>query len=187
MARGLHIFVALFASIVAANAALSPFAIALLEGLGKGAPPPKDSLLSFVPPALKSLLPDAVKEQLAQLDTSDLLAVKQIAKKYPIYDDLQQVLNELEDKSPVLAKLVKKALGLGKSKLAEILAELIPESKSFFKDLGEQGKAALKKVVETYENLSDEAKENLKDTFPLAAKVLEDPTFQKVANKVIYS
>ncbi|KAH7700904.1 FAR-1 protein [Aphelenchoides avenae] len=177
MARAILAFVALFAFAVAANAAKTPFLYR----------PPNESLLNFVPPALAALLPASVKAELALLDKSDLLSVKQIAKKYAIYDDLQQVLNELEAKSPALARLVKKALGLGKGKLAEILAALKPESKSFFKDLAGQGKAALKKVVETYENLSAEAKLNLKVTFPLAAVVLEDPTVQKVANKIIYS
>ncbi|KAH7703549.1 hypothetical protein AAVH_29277 [Aphelenchoides avenae] len=81
MARALHVFVALFAFAVAANEAARP--IVVLR-------PPKESLLNFVPPALAALLPASVKAELALLDKSDLLAVKQIAKKYAIYDDLQQ-------------------------------------------------------------------------------------------------
>ncbi|KAH7696653.1 hypothetical protein AAVH_36274 [Aphelenchoides avenae] len=185
MSKALLYLTALSALVVAANAgALGGILAGLLDGLKE---PPKESLLSFVPPALKPFLPEAVKEKLAELDTGDLKALKVMAKKYYIYDDLKQILAELEDKSPPLAKIVKKLLGLGQDKVDLIKSLLLSESKDFFKDLAKQGKDALKKVVETYENLSDAAKDNLKETFPLAATVLEDPTFQKVANKIIYS
>ena len=82
-----------------------------------------------------AFLPEAVKEKLAELDTGDLKALKVMAKKYYIYDDLKQILAELEDKSPPLAKIVKKLLGLGQDKLDLIKSLLLSESKDFFKDV----------------------------------------------------
>jgi gas vesicle protein len=180
MAKGVLCFLAVSLFVASANANN----VDAIIGLLKSFEPPSNSLLSFVPPQLLPYLPPAVKSALAKITTADLKEVKKMALNYQFYNSLEQILGDLP---PVLKALAKQLIALAKEKFQEIKSLLIPEAKSLFQQLLQQGKDALKQVVETYDSLSDEAKENLKETFPMAAQVLEDPTFQKVANQIIYS
>ncbi|KAH7706877.1 hypothetical protein AAVH_25892 [Aphelenchoides avenae] len=159
----------------------------LAELLEKGGKKSSPSLMTYVPALLKPYLPYEAEKALDKLTLDDLLVAKQMMKDYPKFDSLDDVLQEVERKSPALAEVITEAIDMIKKKIEELKYDIGPEGEIYLDKLSNDARAAAKDIMEDYSSLKRWAKDSLQDTFAPVFKVLDDPTFQKFASKILDS
>lgn len=76
-------------------------------------------------------MPYEAEKALDKLTLDDLLVAKQVMKDYPKFDSLDDVLSELEHKSPALAEVVQEALDMIKQKFDELRYDIGPEGEIY--------------------------------------------------------
>jgi hypothetical protein len=155
--------------------------------------------LSFnqVPEQFKEFVPEEVKKFYEELTDEDRVVIKEIAANHASYETEEQALEALKTKS---AKLHEKAVALRKL-VKDKIDSLKPEAKTFIESMIEKLKslrpkgeekpnleklrAAANELIEKYKALSQEAKDNLKTTFPKTHAIVENEKFQKLAKGLL--
>ena len=146
-----------------------------------------------LPEQFKEFVPDEVKNFYSELTDEDKQILKEVAAKHDSYETEDQALDALKAKSEKLYNKANELRTLVKNKIDS----LKPEAKTFVNNIIEKLrglrpkgdekpnlnklKEAAKGVVDQYKALSDEAKENLKETFPKITGIISNEKFQKLA------
>ena len=146
-----------------------------------------------IPDQFKDIVPEEVKTFYNELTDEDKSVLKDIAGKHTSYDNEEQALEALKEKSPKLYEKAKALHTLVKDKIDS----LQPEAKTFVNGVIEKLRSLKPKgdekpnlnklrdeanaIIEQYKALSDEAKENLKATFPKITGVVSNEKFQQLA------
>jgi len=156
-------------------------------------------LLNFdkIPEQYQEFVPEEVKKFFANLTDEDKAILKELAGKHAEFETEDQVLDAVKAKSPALYEKVNTLRTLVKSKIDS----LNPDAKAFVTGLIEKVRAlkpkgdekpnlnklreAATQVIEQYNALSDEAKTNLKNTFPQITGVIQNEKFQKLAKSLL--
>ncbi|KAH7731395.1 fatty acid and retinol binding protein [Aphelenchoides avenae] len=150
-----------------------------------------------LPEQFKEFVPEEVKSFYAELTEEDKNILKEIAAKHAEYENEEQALNALKEKSEKLYEKANNLRNLVKEKVDSLQAE----AKTFVNSIIEKLRALRPKgdekpnlnklrdtaneVIESYKALSDEAKENLKSTFPKITSVIQNEKFQKLAKGLL--
>jgi len=156
-------------------------------------------LLNFdkIPEQYQEFVPEEVKKFIANLTDEDKAVLKELAGKHAEYENEDQVLEAVKAKSPSLHEKVAALRTLVKNKIDS----LQPDAKTFVNGLIEKVRAlkpkgeekpnlnklreAANQVIEQYNALNDEAKTNLKNTFPQITGVIQNEKFQKLAKSLL--
>jgi len=156
-------------------------------------------LLNFdkIPEQYQDFVPEEVKKFIANLTDEDKAVLKELAGKHAEFETEDQVMDAIKAKSPSLYEKVNALRTLVKSKIDS----LQPDAKAFVTGLIEKVRAlkpkgdekpnlnklreAANQVIEQYNALSEEAKANLKETFPQITGVIQNDKFQKLAKSLL--
>lgn len=160
---------------------------------------PGGMLLNFdkIPEQYQEFVPEEVKKFFANLTDEDKAILKELAGKHAEFETEDQVLEAVKAKSPSLYEKVNTLRTLVKNKIDS----LNPDAKAFVTGLIEKVRAlkpkgdekpnlnklreAATQVIEQYNALNDEAKANLKNTFPQITGVIQNEKFQKLAKSLL--
>lgn len=160
---------------------------------------PGGMLLNFdkIPEQYQEFVPEEVKKFFANLTDEDKAILKELAGKHAEFETEDQVLEAVKAKSPSLYEKVNTLRTLVKNKIDS----LNPDAKAFVTGLIEKVRAmkpkgdekpnlaklreAANQVINDYNALSDEAKTNLKNTFPQITGVIQNEKFQKLAKSLL--
>jgi len=156
-------------------------------------------LLNFdkIPEQYKEFVPEEVKKFMAELTDEDKSVLKEVAGRHSSFETEDQALEAVKEKSPALYEKVKALHTL----VTDKVNSLSDEAKTFVKASIEKVKALrpkgeekpnLNKLRETanqiiteYNKLSEEAKTNLKNTFPQITGVIQNEKFQALAKSLL--
>jgi predicted transcriptional regulator len=156
-------------------------------------------LINFdkIPEQYQEFVPEEVKKLVANLTDEDKAVLKELAGKHGEFQTEDQVMEAVKEKSPALYEKINTLRTLVKSKIDS----LQPDAKAFVTGLIEKVKAlkpkgdekpnlnklreAANQVIEQYKALSQEAKDNLKATFPQITSVIQNEKFQKLAQSLL--
>jgi len=160
---------------------------------------PGGMLLNFdkIPEQYQEFVPEEVKKFFANLTDEDKAILKELAGKHAEFETEDQVLEAVKAKSPSLYEKVNTLRTLVKGKIDS----LNPDAKAFVTGLIEKVRAlkpkgdekpnlnklreAATQVIEQYNALSEDAKTNLKNTFPQITGVIQNEKFQKLAKSLL--
>jgi len=150
-----------------------------------------------IPEQFKDIVPEEVKTFYAELTEEDKTILKELAGKHATFENEDQALEALKEKSPKLYEKAKALHTLVKDKIDA----LNPEAKAFVNGIIEKLRALKPKgdekpnlnklreeansIIDQYKALSEEAKENLKATFPKITGVIQNEKFQKLAKGLL--
>jgi geranylgeranyl pyrophosphate synthase len=150
-----------------------------------------------IPDQFKDIVPEEVKTFYADLTDEDKSVLKDLASKHATFENEDQALEALKEKSPKLYEKAKELHTLVKTKIDS----LNPEAKTFVNEVIEKVRALKPKgeekpnlnklrdeanqIIEKYKALSEEAKENLRATFPKITSVVQNEKFQQLAKGLL--
>ncbi|KAI1721112.1 nematode fatty acid retinoid binding protein (Gp-FAR-1) domain-containing protein [Ditylenchus destructor] len=153
--------------------------------------------LDKIPDQFKDIVPDEVKTFYSELTEEDKVILKELAGKHATFENEDQALEALKEKSPKLYEKAKALHTMVKEKIDSLKAEAktfvtgVVEKLRSLKPKGDE-KPNLNKlrdeasaIIEQYKALSEEAKEDLKATFPKITGVIQNEKFQKLAQGLL--
>jgi len=150
-----------------------------------------------IPEQYQEFVPEEVKKFFNNLTDEDKAILKELAGKHSEFETEDQVLDAVKAKSPSLHEKVNALRTLVKNKIDSLQAD----AKTFVTGLIEKIRAlkpkgdekpnlnklreAANQVIEQFNALSEEAKTNLKNTFPQITGVIQNDKFQKLAKSLL--
>jgi TRAP-type C4-dicarboxylate transport system substrate-binding protein len=153
--------------------------------------------MNALPEQFKEFVPEEVKTFYAELTEEDKAVLKEIASNHAQYETEDQALDALKEKSPKLYEKANALRTLVKDKIDSLNADAktfvnsIIEKLRSLKPKGEEKpnlnklRETANEVIEQYKTLSEEAKENLKATFPKITSVIQNEKFRKLAQGLL--
>ncbi|CAD6190476.1 unnamed protein product [Caenorhabditis auriculariae] len=151
--------------------------------------------INDIPAEYRELIPEEAREFLTSLTDADKVVIKDIAKNFASYKNEEEALNALKAKSPSLGAKAEKLHQMVKQKVEA----LSPEAKAFAKEIIagarkleaqivagkkpnlEELKAKANTAIAKYKDLSEDAKADLQNHFPILTKLMKNQAFQKLA------
>uniref|UniRef100_A0A914C8I2 Fatty-acid and retinol-binding protein 1 n=1 Tax=Acrobeloides nanus TaxID=290746 RepID=A0A914C8I2_9BILA len=150
-----------------------------------------------LPEQFKEFVPEEVKNFYAELTDEDKAILKEVAAQHDTFENEDQALEALKAKSEKLYNKANDLRNLVKNKIdslnpeAKIFVTNIIEKLCSLRPKGDEKpnlnklKESAKEVIEQYKALSDDAKNNLKETFPKITGIISNEKFQKLAKGLL--
>ncbi|CAJ0598497.1 unnamed protein product [Cylicocyclus nassatus] len=149
-----------------------------------------------IPVEYRELIPAEVKVFIIGLSDADKKVLKEVLHSTSDFENEDQLVDAIREKSPDLAERANKLSDMYKTKLAA----LGPEAQTFAKEMMKNclkvrlqyfggknpSRADLKKIaldlIEKYKALSNDAKEDLKKEFPISAILSNEAMLERLKN-----
>ncbi|CAD6198951.1 unnamed protein product [Caenorhabditis auriculariae] len=152
-----------------------------------------------IPAEYKAMIPDEVAQHLKDVTPEEKAVLKELAKNYKDYKNEDEFLEAIKAKSPSLHEKAQKLHNLIKDKVEK----LGTEARAFVKEVLADGrkihaqylagekpsletlKTSAKTHIDAYKKLSDEAKTQFKEQFPILTSVFQNDKIQALVDKYI--
>ncbi|KAI6170314.1 Fatty-acid and retinol-binding protein 8 [Aphelenchoides besseyi] len=140
-----------------------------------------DKLVSFVPEYLLNRLPISVRNDLAQLNIHDALAIRAIAHHLSEYSSIQKLRSDIRKNSPRLDQIV----GIRSAQLTAMAADqeakLKPNTRKYFHEVDEMTRNFGRSFIQLVDRQDSETVEDLKHNFPTAGRLFYSPAGRAIA------
>ncbi|KAI6184547.1 Fatty-acid and retinol-binding protein 4 [Aphelenchoides bicaudatus] len=137
-----------------------------------------------IPAVLQDMIPKESKLELANLTPEQHKQLEEAFRKYGA--NAKAISNDLEEKHPDLAKKVSETMGSFEKKIEKLdqkgkdyIGDVIKALQNLKTEM--DLKETAKTLINDWNELDDETKDNVKEAFPSIPKVLSSDKFKKIA------
>ncbi|CAJ0942034.1 unnamed protein product, partial [Mesorhabditis belari] len=152
-----------------------------------------------IPAQYRELIPEDAAKILKDLTAEDKVALKAIAERHKEFNNEDEAMAALKEKSPSTHEKVNKLHQMVRDKINS----LNPEAKAFAKEVVaearkihaayisgnkpdlEELKAKAKEFIAKFKALPEEAKKDFEEKFPILTSVVKNPKVQEIAGKAL--